>query len=88
MSFDCQAIRREFPITEVMIETPGNGGPRPLIYLDHAASTPPCRRVIVGYTDFLAHQYANIHRGLHRLSMISTELRYLMAAGRDAGASN
>ncbi|HWN82682.1 MAG TPA: aminotransferase class V-fold PLP-dependent enzyme, partial [Candidatus Udaeobacter sp.] len=74
MSFDCQAIRREFPITEVMIETPGNGGPRPLIYLDHAASTHPCRRVIVGYTDFLAHQYANIHRGLHRLSMISTEL--------------
>ena len=42
--------------------------------LDHAASTHPCRRVIAGYTDFLAHQYANIHRGLHRLSMISTEL--------------
>jgi cysteine desulfurase / selenocysteine lyase len=74
MSFDCSAIRREFPITEVVIEAAGNGGPRPLIYLDHAASTHPCRRVISGYTDFLAHQYANIHRGLHRLSMISTEL--------------
>jgi selenocysteine lyase/cysteine desulfurase len=74
MSFDPAAIRREFPITEVVIEAAGNGGPRPLIYLDHAASTHPCRRVIAGYTDFLAHQYANIHRGLHRLSMISTEL--------------
>ena len=74
MSFDCQAIRREFPITEVMLETPGDGGPRPLIYLDHAASTHPCRRVIAGYTDFLTHQYSNIHRGLHRLSLISTEL--------------
>jgi selenocysteine lyase/cysteine desulfurase len=74
MSLDTQAIRREFPITEVMIEAAGNGGPRPLIYLDHAASTHPCRRVIAGYTDFLAHRYANIHRGLHRLSMISTEL--------------
>ncbi len=74
MPVDCQAIRREFPITEVTFESAGDGVRRPLIYLDHSASTHPCRRVIAGHIDFLEHQYANIHRGHHNLSMISTDL--------------
>jgi selenocysteine lyase/cysteine desulfurase len=74
MSFDVQAIRREFPITGVTFEAPGTGVQRPLIYFDHSASTHPCRRVIAGHIDFLQVRYANIHRGLHNLSMISSEL--------------
>lgn len=74
MLFDSQAIRREFPITEVTFESPEDGTQRPLIYFDHSASTHPCRRVIAGHIDFLEHRYANIHRGLHNLSMISTDL--------------
>lgn len=73
MPFDVQAIRREFPITDVTFDVPGNGARR-LVYLDHSASTHPSRRVMAGYTDFLQHNYANIHRGLHSLSMISTKL--------------
>jgi selenocysteine lyase/cysteine desulfurase len=73
MSFDVQAIRNEFPITSVTFESQDTGVRRPLIYFDHSASTHPCRRVIAGHIDFLQLRYANIHRGLHNLSMISTE---------------
>jgi len=46
-----------------------------LVYLDNAASTQKPQMVINGVSDFLAHDYANIHRGLYDLSERS-ELLY------------
>ena len=46
-----------------------------LVYLDNAASTQKPQMVIDGVSSFLAHDYANIHRGLYDLSERS-ELLY------------
>src|SRR5262249_44586646 len=45
-----------------------SGGERPLVYLDHAASTHPPAAVLESYVDFLEHAYANVHRGTYQLS--------------------
>lgn len=45
-----------------------------LVYLDNAASTQKPQMVIDGVSDFLAHDYANIHRGLYDLSERSESL--------------
>ncbi len=44
-----------------------------LIFLDNAASTQKPQYVIDGVSDFVAHDYANIHRGLYPLSERSEE---------------
>jgi cysteine desulfurase/selenocysteine lyase len=62
---DPQAIRRDFPIFE---NNPG------LIFLDTAASAQKPRAVIDGVADFYRHDYANVHRGVYRLSARSTDL--------------
>jgi cysteine desulfurase/selenocysteine lyase len=62
---DPQALRRDFPIFE---NNPG------LIFLDTAASAQKPRAVIDGVADFYRHDYANVHRGVYRLSARSTEL--------------
>jgi cysteine desulfurase / selenocysteine lyase len=62
---DPQAIRRDFPIFE---NNPG------LIFLDTAASAQKPRAVIDGVADFYRRDYANVHRGVYRLSARSTEL--------------
>ncbi|HEX3498235.1 MAG TPA: cysteine desulfurase [Stellaceae bacterium] len=62
---DPQAIRRDFPVFE---NNPG------LIFLDSAASAQKPRAVIDGVADFYRHDYANVHRGVYRLSARSTEL--------------
>ncbi|HRX63764.1 MAG TPA: aminotransferase class V-fold PLP-dependent enzyme [Candidatus Absconditabacterales bacterium] len=45
-----------------------------LIYLDNAASTQKPQSVIDGVSDFIANNYANIHRGDYELSERSEEL--------------
>ena len=59
-------IRADFPILDQLV----NG--RPLVYLDNAATSQKPRCVI----DALAHYYerdnANVHRGIHTLSMRAT----------------
>lgn len=45
-----------------------------LIFLDNAASTQKPRYVIDGVSDFVAHDYANIHRGMYSLSEKSEEV--------------
>jgi cysteine desulfurase/selenocysteine lyase len=62
---DPQALRRDFPIFE---NNPG------LIFLDTAASAQKPRTVIDGVAEFYRHDYANVHRGVYRLSARSTEL--------------
>ncbi len=65
--YDVQAVRADFPVFEQSI----NG--KPLAYLDSAASAQKPRQVIEAMSDFMRHDYANVHRGLHTLSMRSTD---------------
>jgi cysteine desulfurase/selenocysteine lyase len=62
---DPQALRRDFPVFE---NNPG------LVFLDTAASAQKPRAVIDGVADYYRHDYANVHRGVYRLSARSTEL--------------
>ncbi len=61
-------IRKDFPILNQEI----NG--KPLIYLDNAATTQKPKVVIDRLSDFLSKENANIHRGVHYLSMNATTL--------------
>ena len=60
-------IRDEFPILNQQV----NG--HPLVYLDNAATTQKPRAVIAALDRFYARDNANVHRGLHALSMRSTD---------------
>jgi cysteine desulfurase/selenocysteine lyase len=65
--FDVLAVRREFPVLRETV----NG--RPLVYLDSAASAQKPQAVIDAERGVYEHYYANIHRGVHRLSTLATE---------------
>jgi cysteine desulfurase/selenocysteine lyase len=69
---DIEGIRRQFPITRMRFDVAGEG-PRPLIYMDHGASTHPPTVVLDTYKDFLEKSYANVHRGRHYLSEMATD---------------
>ena len=59
-------LRGEFPILR------REEGGRPLAYLDNAASSQRPQVVIDGLVEFYRSHYANIHRGVHRLSEEAT----------------
>ncbi|MDG1854619.1 MAG: cysteine desulfurase [Verrucomicrobiales bacterium] len=61
-------LRKDFPILNQEV----NG--KPLIYLDNAATTQKPQAVIDRLSDFLSKENANIHRGVHYLSMNATTL--------------
>ena len=63
-------IRADFPI---LSRTVGSGAGKPLAYLDNAATAQKPRRVIDAVTRFYEHENANIHRGVHYLSMHATD---------------
>ena len=67
-ALDVERIRADFPILQRQV----NG--RPLIYLDNAATTQKPRQVIDSLVDFYTHTNANVHRGVHTLSVESTDL--------------
>jgi cysteine desulfurase/selenocysteine lyase len=75
VSFDVEAVRREFPVLGETV----NG--RPLVYLDSAASAQKPRAVIDAERECYERYYSNIHRGVHRLSTLATEA-YEAARGR------
>lgn len=62
-----EAVRRDFP----MLATTMNG--HPLAYLDNAASTQKPAQVLERMDRFYRTEYANIHRGVYRLSHDATE---------------
>ncbi|MFK7896920.1 MAG: cysteine desulfurase [Myxococcota bacterium] len=78
MSFDVEAIRKDFPI----LATEMRG--KPLTYVDSAASAQKPQAVIDAMSDFYGKQYANIHRGVYQLSADATT-RYEEARVRVAG---
>jgi cysteine desulfurase/selenocysteine lyase len=63
--FDPRALRREFPIFANNPE---------LVFLDSGASAQKPRAVIDRIADYYRTDYANVHRGVYRLSARSTEL--------------
>lgn len=84
--YDVQQIRADFPILSREI----NG--KPLVYLDNGASAQKPSVVIDAINRAYSEEYANVHRGLHTLSNISTEkyegvratiARFLNAASED-----
>ena len=66
-SFNVEQYRRDFPILSRDVHD------HPLVYLDSAASAQKPRMVIEAMTRFLENDYANIHRGVHSLSVIATD---------------
>ena len=68
MTYDVNAIRKDFPILSTTVYD------RPLVYLDNAATTQKPLCVL----DAMRHEYlnanANVHRGVHYLSQQATEL--------------
>ena len=61
-------IRADFPILTEKIRG------KQLVYLDNGASTQKPQAVIDAESFYYEHQYANIHRGVHYLSQIGTDL--------------
>jgi cysteine desulfurase / selenocysteine lyase len=62
---DGREVKRDFPVFET---NPG------LVFLDSGASAQKPRQVIDAIADYYRTDYANIHRGVYRLSAKSTEL--------------
>lgn len=65
--FDLERVRADFPILKEQIH--GNR----LVYLDSGASAQKPQQVIDRISHAYAHEYANVHRGLHTLSNRATE---------------
>ncbi|HKW52438.1 MAG TPA: cysteine desulfurase [Stellaceae bacterium] len=65
VALDPRRVRRDFPIFE---NNPG------LVFLDSGASAQKPAAVIDGVAEFYRRDYANVHRGVYRLSARSTEL--------------
>ncbi|HEY7670018.1 MAG TPA: aminotransferase class V-fold PLP-dependent enzyme, partial [Hyphomicrobium sp.] len=65
-AYDVEAIRADFPILTQKIHG------KPLVYLDNGASAQKPRAVLDTIQRAYAEEYANVHRGLHYLSNLST----------------
>ena len=69
---DWDDVRKEFAIVQRNVPVLG-AGERPLVYLDHAASTHAPHSVLAAFVEFMEREYANVHRGTHLLSRKATE---------------
>ena len=72
---DVERIRADFPILQRTV----NG--KPLAYLDNAATAQKPAAVIDAIAEYYRDSNANIHRGVHRLSIEATEA-YERARGK------
>ena len=63
-----ELTRGDFPILERVV------GPRPLVYLDSAASSQRPRSVIEAMARYYERSHANVHRSIHTLGEEATEL--------------
>ncbi|WP_020562694.1 cysteine desulfurase [Methylosarcina fibrata] len=66
--FPIEKIRSDFPILQEVLRT------KPLVYLDNAATCQKPKAVIDSLVHLYSHDYANVHRGVHTLSVRSTDL--------------
>jgi cysteine desulfurase/selenocysteine lyase len=67
MSYDVERVRKDFPILERKVSG------RPLVYLDNAASSQKPRAVLDAMEHYYTTSHANVHRGVHTLSVEATE---------------
>ncbi|MFZ2726899.1 MAG: cysteine desulfurase [Methylococcaceae bacterium] len=67
MTYPIEKIRADFPILNEKIRN------KPLVYLDNAASCQKPQAVIDSIVHCYCHDYANVHRGVHTLSVRSTD---------------
>ena len=79
---DVRKIREDFPVLSKKVY---DG--KPLVWLDSAATSQKPRQVIQALVDYYEGYNANVHRGVHALSMESTE-RYEDARSKVAGFIN
>ncbi len=68
MSFDVQSIRQDFPILQSQVYG------HPLIYLDNGATTQKPRQVVEAMVQQYYTANANVHRGVHHLSVVATDM--------------
>ena len=66
-AYDVAAVRHDFPILATKVYG------KPLVYLDNAASAQKPRVVVDTERDVYEKGYANIHRGVHWLSVHATD---------------
>jgi len=66
-AYDVEALRRDFPILSLRVYG------KPLVYLDNAASAQKPLAVIDAEREVYERGYANIHRGVHYLSVHATD---------------
>ena len=64
---DVAKIRRDFPVLSKLVYG------KPLVYLDNAATSQKPASVIQALVDYYEGYNANVHRGVHALSMESTQ---------------
>ena len=72
--YDIETVRADFPILKRQV----NG--QPLVYLDNGASAQKPQVMLDAVMRGYGQEYANVHRGLHTLSNISTD-RYEAVRG-------
>ena len=65
-AYDVDAVRADFPILSQRVHG------KPLVYLDNGASAQKPRAVLDTIQRAYGEEYANVHRGLHYLSNLST----------------
>ncbi|MFP4530900.1 MAG: aminotransferase class V-fold PLP-dependent enzyme [Halodesulfurarchaeum sp.] len=81
---DVEAVREDFPILSRTVDDD-----TPLVYLDNAATTQTPIQVIEAMSEFYREYNANVHRGIHQLSM-EASIEYEEAhdrVGRFVGAT-
>ena len=66
-TFPIEKIRADFPILKEKIRN------KPLVYLDNAATCQKPQAVIDSISHLYMHEYANVHRGVHTLSVKATD---------------
>ncbi len=66
-TFSIEKIREDFPILKEKIRN------KPLVYLDNAATCQKPQAVIDSISHLYTHEYANVHRGVHTLSVKATD---------------
>ena len=68
MMYDIEKVREDFPILSRTVHG------KPLVYLDNAATTQKPLCVLDAMRDEYLNENANVHRGVHYLSVQATEL--------------
>lgn len=66
-AFPVEQYRKDFPILDQRIHE------HPLVYLDSAASAQKPKQMIEAMSRFMERDYANVHRGVHELSLRATD---------------